>query len=107
MTLRECRSHAHFTANVRRHTVAMSSVLLITAIALALVYMGLAVSTFPYLKPERKKEQREWLLAISFWWPFYADMYDGSIRERKLRLWGKAIFVLTLGAYLWHWSLGA
>lgn len=59
-----------------------SSFVLTIAIVLSLVYMGLAVAAFSHLKPEKKKEQRDWLLALTLWWPFYSDMYDGSTRER-------------------------
>jgi hypothetical protein len=84
--------------------VKASELVLPLAIMLGLVYVALALATLPHLRPEKRKEQREWLLGLTLWWPFYADLYDGSVRERRLRLWGKLLLVVDTIAYVVHFA---
>jgi hypothetical protein len=81
-----------------------ASLTLALAVGLSLIYCGLSLAAFPHIKPEKRKDQREWLAALMLWWPFYADLYDGSERERRLRLYAKLILPVTAAAYIAYFA---
>jgi hypothetical protein len=66
--------------------------MLAIALVLNVIYLVLMVAALRHVLPERKARQSQWLLAFTLWWPIYGDLYDKSIRSRRLR----AVVFLTL-----------
>ena len=68
------------------------------AVALSIVYVLLAIANRRRMKPDVRASQASRLLAVTLWWPFYREMYDGSKSSRTLRTVG---FVLlpVIAAY--------
>lgn len=71
--------------------------MLTLAVLLSFAYVALAFVAFGRVKPEKKADQWDRLLALTLWWPFYDDMYEAS--ARKLCLYGKMLFLIIVAAY--------
>jgi hypothetical protein len=57
------------------------NIVLAIAAFLGLIYLGLAIAAFRYIKEENRINEVQHLLAFTFWWPFY-DVYTSSVNQR-------------------------
>ena len=79
--------------------MALSSLALAVAVSLGVVYVVLGVVAFNHVITEKTTSLVPRAASLTFWWPFY-DIYDEQ--GRKLSVYGKIVFVLTIAAYvLW------
>jgi hypothetical protein len=75
----------------------LANLALVTAVVLSLVYFGLAIAAFKYMKPGSRAREITRLLAFSFWWPFY-DSYETP--AKPFRIVGVAVLMGCVVAYI-------
>lgn len=76
--------------------MSLSALALSVAILLSFLYVRLAFTAITRVDKEKTTPLTPRLLAVTFWWPFY-DIYDES--AGGLRLYGKVILPIAIGAY--------
>lgn len=78
----------------------MTSLTLVSAVMLSVLYGILGSLALRHVKPEEKGRLAHQLLMMDPWWPYYGEMYAES--GRKLCLAGKALFPIVVTMYvLW------
>lgn len=78
--------------------MSFKSIVLATAVVLAIVYSFLGFAALSHIKPENKPLlSRRWPVYL-YWWPFYDDLYEKS--AGRLRLYGWILFPVTVVAYV-------
>jgi len=76
----------------------ISTFSLTLALILNVIYVILAIAAFAHVIEEKKVKQSDRMLALTFWWPFYDDMYDES--GQKLCKFGKILLPITATFYI-------
>lgn len=74
-----------------------SAVALSAALVMGLVYLALAIAAFRHLTPEARGKERQRLLALTLWWPFY-DLYDA--RAKNIRRAGTVTLLLCAACWI-------
>ncbi len=75
----------------------LGNLALVAAVALSLVYLGLAIVAYQHMKQESRASEASRLLAFTLWWPFY-NAYEKS--AQPFRILGVAVLLGCVAAYV-------
>jgi hypothetical protein len=81
----------------------LSSLLFGSAALLGLVYVGLALASMRHIPSEKKTLLSSRLPVFFFWWPFYRDLYAGSVGG--LRAIGIVVFLAMVSIYIFWFAV--
>lgn len=86
--------------------MSLTSAVLALAIVLSIGYVAMAFTASSHVKPEKKDSRGvNRLIALTFWWPFFTDLYDEA--GRRLCPYGRLVLFLAVGTYVLHAVLAA